>query len=309
MINSDSKADFCIVIDYEKDSENPSRVFKCMSALLDNLQEIDHILIQSVNTDLKPVLLLEDIESGSIRTWLNQKVIRGLKEIDDDALKDLDWKKQIGKYLVKGKYLLIDFIEKRTQVTDSREIIELQQNLLAAAEDTQIMHLPLYTPVSTQNLIKSVGLISQPLEYLDKRDKMGFISEEGNGSFNLDFEFAPEKIEELFVKEIIDSTSTMILKVKKPDYLSSSMWEFKHERKLIQAKITDYDWLNKFQGRQVDIRPGDSIRASVRTSVKYGFDYDVVSMSYEIIKVITVLNNISTNQTSLLPDESDGPTA
>ncbi len=152
---NDQKADFCITVDYEKNSTNPARVFKYMSSLLDNLQEIDHILIQSVDTDINPVLLLEDIESGSIKTWLNQKVVKGLQEVDDEALKNLDWKQQVGKYLVKGKYLLIDFIQKRTQITDVAEITGLQSKLLNAALDSNIGQLSLYTPITVPNVIKA----------------------------------------------------------------------------------------------------------------------------------------------------------
>lgn len=300
---NDQKADFCITVDYEKNSANPARVFKYMSSLLDNLQAIDHILIQSVDTDINPILLLEDIESGSIKTWLNQKIVKGLKEVDDEALKNLDWKQQIGKYLVKGKYLLIDFVEKRTQVTDASEIAGLQNRLLNAATESNIGQLPLYTPITIPNVIKSIGLLIEPSSYLDAGDKVSFQSEEGDSTFNAEFNFSPEYIEDLFVKEIIDSNSTMILKVKRPDYLGTSMWEFKHEKKNVQAKILDVYWLKQFQNRQIDIRPGDSIRATVKTSVKYGYDYDVVSIVYEIQKVIAVINNTDTGQFSLLRDD------
>jgi len=35
------KADFCIEIQYRKESENPSRVFHSMSGIIDSFQEID----------------------------------------------------------------------------------------------------------------------------------------------------------------------------------------------------------------------------------------------------------------------------
>lgn len=299
----DLKADFCIKVDYQKNSTNPARIFKYMSALLDNLQEIDHILVQSVDTDINPILLLEDIESGSIKTWLNQKVVKGLQEVDDEALKNLDWKQQVGKYLVKGKYLLIDFIQKKTQITDANEVKELQSKLLNAASESNIGQLSLYTPITVPNVIKAISLIVEPSSYLEEGDTVSFQSEQGDSTFNAEFNFSPDSIEELFVKEVIESNSTMILKIKKPDYLGTSMWEFKHERKNIQARILDAYWLRQFQNRQIDIRPGDSIRAQVKTSVKYGYDYDVVSTAYEIIKIIAVINSTDTGQFSLLRDD------
>jgi hypothetical protein len=64
------KADFCIEIDYKKDSENPSRVFEAMTALIKSFQSFDEDLIKSIDNKIEPVLLLEDIEIGSLKTWL-----------------------------------------------------------------------------------------------------------------------------------------------------------------------------------------------------------------------------------------------
>jgi len=76
-----SKADFCIEIKYKKDSENPSRVFRTMSELIETFQEIDKNLVTTIDVNIEPLLLLEDIEVGSIKVWLRNL----LKTIPDDA--------------------------------------------------------------------------------------------------------------------------------------------------------------------------------------------------------------------------------
>jgi hypothetical protein len=85
----------------------------------------------------------------------------------------------------------------------------------------------------------------------------------------------------------------LILKVKKPDYLGESMWDMKHENRTIKAKITDEGWLMDFQRREVDVRPGDALRAKVRMETKYGYDGEVVGIYYTIIEVVEVIGSSS----------------
>lgn len=76
------KADYCIEIDYKKNSENPSRVFRSMSDLIESFQRIDKQLVNIIDVNIQPVLLLEDVEAGSIKAWLRAAI----KRIPDDAL-------------------------------------------------------------------------------------------------------------------------------------------------------------------------------------------------------------------------------
>lgn len=92
------EADFAIEIDFERGTESPSRVFKAMSGLIESFEQLDQTLARSLAIELKPVLLLEDVEAGSIRAWLRSVV----RELPDDALAKAEWKPLIGTYLVKA---------------------------------------------------------------------------------------------------------------------------------------------------------------------------------------------------------------
>jgi hypothetical protein len=81
----------------------------------------------------------------------------------------------------------------------------------------------------------------------------------------------------------------MILAVKKPDYLGSSKWDFRLGGRTISAKITDEAFLRRFQSRDVDIRPGDSLRCMVASELRYGFDNSLISERYTVSHVIEVL--------------------
>jgi hypothetical protein len=106
-----SKADFRVEMEYEKASENPSRVFRSMSELIDSFQEIDRNLVTSIDVNIEPILLLEDIEAGSIKVWLSNM----LKLIPDDAYYQL---------LTQGKIPKGDLIRKSFQLLLEREAKE-----------------------------------------------------------------------------------------------------------------------------------------------------------------------------------------
>jgi len=300
--NQTPKADFCIEIDYKKESENPSRVFRSMSELIDSFQEIDRNLVTSIDINIEPILLLEDIETGSIKVWLRHL----LKLIPDDAAYKLDWKPIVGQYLVKAKKAMVNFLEKKTTISNVTEIQPLETEINELAEKTKVRWLPAYTPIPPRQLLEGMQKISQSLSYLSKGDKAKYITpDEPEVEFNLTFNIAPESIEDLLAKEILTSESEMILRVKKPDYLGESMWDMRHGTSIIQVRILDKDWLDKFQNRSIDLRPGDSIRAKVQIANKYDYDGELISTHHNATEILDVIRAVNHEQLDMLNEADD----
>jgi len=286
MIKESAKADFCIEIQYRKESENPSRVFRSMSELIDSCQEIDRNLVTSIDVNIEPILILEDIETGSIRVWLRSL----LKLIPDDAAYKLDWKPIVGQYLVRAEWAMINFLEKKTTISNVDEIKPLEDEIYELAEKTKVKWLPAYTRIPPRQLLEGMQKISQSLSHLTEGDKAKYIvPNEPEAEFNVTFNIAPESIEDLLAKETLTSESEMILKVKKPDYLGESMWDMRHGTTIIPVRILDKDFLDKFQARRIDLRPGDSIRAKLQTSHKYDYDGELISTHYDVTEIMEVI--------------------
>ena len=96
-------SDFAFTIQFQKGSGNPRRVFDAASTLIDAFEVLDKALVNSVDVKISPLMVLEDVESGSIKVFLKNILSR----IDDDALKTADCKLLVGRYLVKAKYLVL----------------------------------------------------------------------------------------------------------------------------------------------------------------------------------------------------------
>ena len=292
-----SDAIFCIEIDFQKGSESPSRVFRTMTELIETFQEFDVDLVHSIDTSIQPIAIIEDIEAGSVKAWLG--II--LKTTDDDAIKQLDWRPLIGKYLVRAKYLVLKYIDGKTEITTKQEVEELENLLLQEAKETDVTHIPAYLPVNRKKLLFNVEKITKSLSYLDDNDKAIYITAKDKVTMNAKFSFVPDKIQDLITRETLKSQTEMILRVKKPDYLGESKWDFRHETKIITAKILDAEWLKRFQARSIDVRPGDSIRAEVVTSVMYGYDNEVIDTHYTLIRIIEVIRDTRLEQLPLKP--------
>lgn len=292
--------EFCIKIDFQRDSESPARVFKAMTGLIEAFEKLDRQLVKSVDVNIEPMLLLEDIETGSIKAWLRTRIA----DLDDKDIRNLNWKAAIGVYLVKAKYIVVDFLADKTEISNRSELQTLQQHLLQAAEDTNMKQIPAYAPLALPAVIESIQSLSAALVHLNSKDQAIYIAGEQQTDFNLNFKVSPETWEQLITKETITNEVEMILKVKRPDYLGDVMWEFRHGQRPISAKINDDTWLARFQSRDVDVRPGDAIRARVRVEVEYGFDGEVVATHYLVTEVLAVVPASESLQVTLIPKDA-----
>lgn len=275
------KIDFSIVIDFDKNSSNPSRVFKTMSSLIESFEQLDKDLVKHIDNKIETVLMLEDVEKGSLKTIL----INSLKGIPDDDIENLDYKKIIGRYLVKAKYIILNKLEGKVTLTDATEIDSIEKELLEEAKNVGLTKIPTFAPTSKKILIKNIDNINKSVDGLSENDKVRYESNEGTTPFNLNLKIDVEAMEEMITEEQYVSETKMALKVKKPDYLGDSQWVFKHGNGTISAKISDTEWLGKFQNRKIDVRPQDSLVCIVKVTVKYDYQYEPISTSFEIIKV------------------------
>lgn len=286
---------FEIKVDFTPGRGEPSRVFRTMSGLIDSVQFLDQHLSATVSTRIHTRLLLQDVKAGSIRARL-KNIIEG---VPDEALKQGDYKKVVGHYLHKAKHKILDWCSKRNEIKERSEIKQLEGEILELAKETDIKQLPAYFPIQTCTLLSDISAMKAALNNLEEGDTATLISNEGKSEFNRILVISDDVVRDLMTREMIVSESERILKVKKPDYLGTSKWIFKHSGHPIDAKILHEEWLRKFQTKTVNVQPGDSLRAIVREETLYGYNNEIVDINYEILKVIEVIEGPKSSQGTL----------
>lgn len=282
------QADFAFEIDFKRGAGPASRVFAATHEFIKACETLDSELVQSIDSSIETVLVLEDIQEGSIRTWLRN----ALTAVDDDALKTLDWKPQVGKYLVRAKYIMVEFLDTET---DRPSLPDLRARIQQAAADTDVRHLPDYSPPSPTALVQALRQFQEVKDHLVEGDNARLLSQYPGlpeHTFNMQVRLSIDSIEDLAIARTIEQPAAeMILPVKKPDYLGDSMWALRHGRRNIEARIEDSPWLRRFQNREVDVRPGDALRCLVSSEFLYGHDNELIKERYTVKEVYEVLVN------------------
>ena len=288
-------ADFAIYINFRKGVGDPQRVFRVAERLISSFQRLDRSLCTSIDNQIQPLLVLEEIESGSLKIWLKNF----LSAIDDQALKSLNWKPAVGKYLVKAKHIYIDWANKSQLAEPS--LGHLSEDLKAIAQDTNVRRLPHYVPPSLPELAAVTKEIDAAKDNLIEGDELKYLQPDGESiDIDLNVSWSDEELDKMVIKETIKfERMTMNLIVKKPDYLGKSMWDFRHGTKIIQASILDGKWLNEFQARKFDIRPGDALTCKVTVEYSYGYDNELLNEKHIVTKVKKILVNPVGSQTDI----------
>jgi hypothetical protein len=273
-----------------------------MSDLIEALESLDSTLIEPLNVKLQPVLLLEDIEASSIKAWIAQQVKTTLESVDNDALLSGDYKKVIATYLVRGKSAAIHFLENKTEIKTAQDIEPLENALFQLGDDAYLSQLlPHHQTISRQRLLNDINKINTALSPLTQSDKVQFIDSEGqSANFNLSLAIAPETIDDILTREVITHPLLpMILKIKKPDFLGDSQWEFRFDNKPFVAKIAHDEWLLKYRAGEIPLVPGDALKGNVQTEVRYGFEGEVIEQHHTIVEVIEEIRPNRPSQAAL----------
>ena len=175
------------------------------------------------------------------------------------------------------------------------------------AAETNVRRLPDYSPVDPTALMDAVQKVQSSKAKLLEGDAI-FYNGDGSGEeyeLDMDVHIEPDQILDIATKttEITPSMS-MILAVKKPDYLGASKWEMRHGKRAISVRINDERFLQAFQERKLDVRPKDALKCMVQVEMKYGYDNELISETFVIETVEEVLQD-DNFQSEMFEDPED----
>lgn len=227
------KADFAIYIDFDKSAPKPQRVFQAAEGLITAFERLDRTLVRSIDSAIEPVLMLEDIEAGSLKVLLRNKLL----QTEDQALYELDWKPLVGKYLVAAKYAFIEWVNDEEEHKRPNSLADLRRRFLDLAQKTDVKRIPSYGVPSATDILNSAEDVARSLEKLSGTDSAKFISEQGTTDFNLGLNWGELNLADLAVRETLTMPpAPMILAVRRPDYLGDTQWEFRHGKRTNSRK-------------------------------------------------------------------------
>ncbi|MXN63493.1 hypothetical protein GR183_01125 [Stappia sp. GBMRC 2046] len=289
-------ADIGIKIEFDRGNSDPIKVFTAMSEMLSAFHRFDELFFNSIDPNIKPIMVLENIESASITSWIKNKI----EKIDDAALKEFDIKQQIGAYAVKAKYLIIKFLDEKEKEENRNRINQLQEDLYTLAKNAGIGPFPLPGQIPLRYIIPPMDQFQGAKKLLGPKDFVTLQSK--SETYHVD-KNSNELISDILPEErdrISTGDMDMTLLVRKPDMLGNALWEFKHGKTPITAHIQDEDWLSEFRSGRVIVKPGTSLRCTVRYQYEYDNSGALLSSRHEIIKVHKVIDPENRHQPRML---------
>jgi hypothetical protein len=290
-----TEADIEIRVEFERGAGDPTRVFRTMTGLIESAQNLDAHLALGIGASVRTSLVLQDVEAASLKAILRTVV----SSLPDEAVKAGEVKKVIGHYLIAAKHKILDWCAQRDEIGSREEVKQLQDEVHALAEASDVKVIPAYAPIELTTLLSDITAIREALSHLAANDAASFTSAEGQSIYNRRLHVSEAMVQELVTRETIPTESERIVKVKKPDYLGTSKWEFKYAGHAIEAKILDVLWLQRFQSNLEPLNPGDSLRVILREEVAYGYDSEIVNIDYTVLKVLDILPGLRAIQTTL----------
>ena len=277
---------FALKIGFKPETSDPGRVFRAMNDLIESVEGIDSLLAKVVSADVDSELVLEDVRSGSIVGWFRQNVKTKNESIYDDDNPEQKIENFIN---MSNGEIFKSISDGSASYSDIEDMID---RLNSMAKDTDVLQLDGYGNVPISDMISYLEGISNAVKNLSDGDSASYIgidSEEVTIDTGIDID-QDDYTKEMSESKIVNE-SEMILRVKKPDYIESSQWIFKHSKGNFRAKIKGEDWLSNFQSREIELRPGDSVRAIVEIETLYDKRGEVISENRVVKKVLNVMGS------------------
>lgn len=279
---------FEIKLEFNKDTEEPSRLFRSFADLIDSIKELDTTIAKTINSSVSSKIYLDDIEKGSLIGKLyNHLVINDDNKLDDNKVQE----ETIIDFIENSRSKSIEFIESgKSEVNDLKE---LAKNIDQLAEQKGIKDSFNYAEPNILDLAKNLNEINEAVSKLNDdekfiiKDSKNDIEEISKGTEKINL----EDVENALTTEEIKSESIAFYKIKRPDFLGDSQWEFKHGNKTLKVKILHEEWLEDFKKGKVIVVPGDSLKVKIKQNFKYNKNGYLISEKTEIIEVLEIKKN------------------
>lgn len=279
---------FELKLEFNKDTEDPSRLFRSFADLIDSIKELDTTLAKTINTSVSSKIYLDDIEKGSLigKLW-NHLVINEDNKLDDNYTSE----EIINDFIDESRSKSLEFIESgKSQVADLENLVN---EIDVIAKEKGLANTFNYAKPEILDLAKNLNEINDAVNKLEDDEKFIVknaknkteVITKGTDKINI------EDVERALTTEEINSESIIYYKIKRPDFLGDSQWEFKHGTKTLKVKILHENWLEDFHKGNIIVVPGDSLKVKIKQNFKYNKNGYLISEKTEIIEVIEIKKN------------------
>lgn len=251
--------DIGIYVNYSNNVD-PRHVLGGMKHCIDAIEFTDGFIASQINGSLYNEYKTQSFSGGSLRSLIKYLLsIPGDSDIKDSSVFEFPVK-LIGAYVVEARKHFIDAFNRMEKHGYMDSIEYVKEKMYMLLKDSHLNYLG--TPLMIPNIAiaECFNEFQSASEYLDELSEISVASPSGTIALNR----APRiSIEDLSVEDTSEHKCTIILGIKKPDFLNVSQWNVIYNGKNMRANIKDSNFILEFLKRKTTLLPGDSIRADV----------------------------------------------
>lgn len=276
LITESVEGEIGLVIDYQQGHARALDVLSGAMQLIQALDALDRALLSSIDSELEPVSILNDVQHSSLKLLL----ARAIKHIPDDAIKTLDWKVWLGELLVKGKYRLLQNLD-----ADGPEI---QATLVSLEPDYKSAPILIgYDAPKVSDVHAALKQVSKARNLLvDERVKV----QTELGDIDLGSPVAQPAEPTSEAVRHITTRGREFFKVRYPDMIANAQWSIMRGGRTVRVDIQHQGWLDAYHRREFPILPGDTLDCSFEESIGYDQNLNEVERKLSIIEVHNVVS-------------------
>ena len=269
------EGEIALTVDYPAGKASAIAVLAGATQMIAALDGLDRALLSSMDTELEPVSILNDVQHSSLKILL----ARALKKLPDGILASGDWQQWMGALLVKGKHLLLSRIDADAPaIADTIEALRPDYASLPAG-------LVGYQPPTVADVQAALETVRRARRLLS--GSTVFVQSE------LGQLLLPEQAEEpaALPSETVDSVTNRgreWLKVRYPDMLGQAQWTVQRAGRATRVTILHTEWLEDYHQRKIHLLPGDSLDCDFEETIEYDGAQNELSRSLFVIRVNAV---------------------
>lgn len=266
------EGEIALTVDYLAGKASAIAVLSGATQMIAALDGLDRALLSSVDSELEPVSILNDVQHSSIKILL----ARALKKMPDGLLASGDWQQWMGALLVKGKHLLLSRIDADAPaIAETIEVLRQDYANLPAG-------LVGYQPPTVAEVQSALETVRRARRLL-AGSAVSVQSELGRLLLPEQDDVAVESPPE--VADSVTNRGREWLKVRYPDMLGQAQWTVQRAGRATRVTILHTQWLDDYHQRKIHLLPGDSLDCDYEETIEYDGDQNELSRQLSVIRV------------------------
>jgi len=267
-----------IVIGYSPGQTHAIHVLQAAIGMVQAMDKLDAVLLSSIDTQLEPVSILNDIQHSSFKMLLRRMLLK----VPDKYLNSLDWRAWAGDILVQGKYRLLQKLD-----ADAPEVQRALDELAPAYQKPPGEFVD-FVPPSVSDVMDALEVVSKARNVMAGHavtieTALGDVSLPDLSVFDSSVQAPHAVLEERNI-------GTEYFKIKSPDMLGSAQWTIQRNKRSVRVRVLHQDWLDAYHQRKFALLPGDSLKCKFEERVLYDQNGTEIERHLSIIEVLDIIS-------------------